>query len=250
MTDTRRTGRLNDFDSIADIYDQLVDWAPYERWVSDLEPRLRRCGLKRRAWILDAACGTGLSTLPWLDRGYHVVGVDASAPMLRMASKRFREAGFNVMLINEDMLSMQPGRTFDMVLCMHSGLDYLLDDEDLARAFVSFRRCLEPGGLLAFDKCLDEPGFYRKDYGNTRTLTVGEAAFDYHWDRPRGMLVQHCVVTRTDRTPPTRHEFVYHLKATRPRVLVDMVERAGFRMLEPLDQFCVEDPGTGIFKAV
>ena len=59
-------GRLNDFDAIADVYDELVDWAPYELWVEELEKRLGRWGLGPGDRLLDAACGTGLSTLPWL----------------------------------------------------------------------------------------------------------------------------------------------------------------------------------------
>jgi len=250
MPDDDREPVINDFGAIADIYDELVDWAPYARWIADLEPRLVRHGLAPGARILDAACGTGLSTLPWLERGYRVTATDGSPPMLERARRRIRDAGHNAPLLHRDLLHLDFHAEFDMALCMHSGLDYLLETADLAAAFRSLRGCLVAGGLLAFDKCLDEPAFYREDYGNMRRLSCGAADFDYHWDREHGMLVQRCTVIRRDGSLPMRSEFVYCLKATPPDELRAMVEAAGFRELEPLKQFTVLDPGIGIFRAV
>jgi hypothetical protein len=70
----------------------------------------------------------------------------------------------------------------------------------------------------------------------------------YHWDRKKAMLVQRCTVVRNDGAEPLRSEFVFHLKATRPRELVRTVERAGFELVEPPRQFRVEDPGMAIFR--
>jgi SAM-dependent methyltransferase len=170
--------------------------------------------------------------------------------MLRMARERFAEEGYEVQLLRQSFLELDPGREFDLLLCMHSGLDYVLDEEELAQVFVSFRRCVRPGGLLAFDKCLDEPEFYHEDYGSTRRLSVGKAEFQYHWDHDARRMVQRCTVTRTNGAQKSRHEFVYHLQATDPEHLEAMVHRAGFVTLEPPEQFCVEDPGAGIYRAV
>jgi len=242
---------INDFASIADVYDELVNWAPYDRWVDILHALLLDFGLPDDAWLLDVACGTGLSVLPWLERGYRVVGVDVCRPMLDVARARLRDAGHDdVLLLEQDILALAPGRTFDAAICMHAGLDYLLDARDLAAAFAAMRNCLKPGGLLAFDKCLDEPAFYRADYGNSRRLDCGAAEFHYHWDRDAAMLVQRCVVTRRDRKPETRTEFTYSLKATRPDDLEAMTKAAGFETLRAPRQFQVPDPGFGVYRAV
>ncbi|MCK4374918.1 MAG: class I SAM-dependent methyltransferase [Candidatus Brocadiae bacterium] len=242
--------RINDFDAIADVYDELVEWAPYEVWVAELEERLRRWGLKSGGWILDAACGTGLSMLPWLQRGYRVVGADVSEPMLERCGGRLRQAGYNVELLRQDLLHLEPGRAFDAAICMHSGLDYILDEGDLEAAFRSLRGCLERGGLLAFDKCLDEPAFYRDDYSDSRRLSCGSARFEYRWDRSRRLLEQRCTVLRTRGSGPARTEVVYHLKAIRPDELIAMVLRAGFVVVEAPKQFTIPDPGMGIFRAI
>ncbi len=243
-------GRLNDFGAIADVYDELVDWAPYGLWANKLESTLEEWGLPARAHILDVACGTGLSTLPWLERGYPVVGVDRSPAMLARAAERVRNAGFKAEFRQGDMLDLSPSGDFEAAVCMHSGLDYILDNDDLRRAFRSLRGTLMAGGLLAFDKCLDVPSFYDRDREDRRTLSCGTATFRYHWDRRRKLLVQRCTVRRTDGSLPARTAVTYHLRATPPDELVEMVEEAGFRTLEAPREFSVTDPGTAVFRAV
>jgi SAM-dependent methyltransferase len=241
---------VNDFGAIADVYDELVNWAPYEEWVAALQPRLARYGLAAGASLLDAACGTGLSMLPWLERGYRVVGVDASETMLARCRERLAAAGHGAELLRQDLLHLAPGRAFDAAICMHSGLDYLQDDADLAAAFRSLRGCLRPGGLLAFDKCLDEDDFYRRDYGERRLLSCGRVHMHYHWDRGARLMEQRCTVMRTRGRGPARTKVLFRLRSTSPDVLVRMVEEAGFELVEPLKQFTPSDPGMGIFRAV
>jgi SAM-dependent methyltransferase len=240
---------INDFGCIADVYDQLVEWAPYEHWTAKLERRLRKHGLTAGAWVLDAACGTGLSMLPWLERGYHVVGADASPAMLARCRAKLAEAGHSAELVEQDLLSLDLDRRFDLTLCTHSGLDYILDDADLERAFRSLRGCLAEGGLFAFDKCLDEPEFYKEDYEDARELAGGHVQFQYRWDRRRRILEQRCTVYRASGSPH-RTEVVFRLKAVAPEELTEMLERCGFAVVEAPRQFTIRDPGTGIFRAV
>ena len=247
MSGSNSESSTNDFDAIADVYDELVDWAPYESWVESLEARLRRWGLKPGDHVLDAACGTGLSTLPWVRRGYRVLGTDRSATMLARA--RARTAGYQVEFQLEDLLRLKPGRECDAAVCMHSGLDYVLDDADLRQAFRSLRGCLRRGGMLAFDKCLDEPAFYREDYSDSRELSCGTAEFHYRWDRSRRLMEQRCTVYRTRGAGPRQTTVIFYLKAVPTDELAAMVEEAGFAVLEPPKTFHVADPGMGIFRA-
>ncbi|MFW6189339.1 MAG: class I SAM-dependent DNA methyltransferase [Planctomycetota bacterium] len=250
MTGPSASTELNDFSCIADVYDELVDWAPYGLWIDRLEEQLREHGLRRGHWILDAACGTGLSSLPWLKRGYRVVGVDHSEAMLRRARQRARRDGHRLPVVRQDLLELSLRREFDAALCIHSGLDYLLEEDELARALRSLRGCLRAGGLLAFDKCLDVPAFYQENYTDHRRLSCGTADFHYRWDRERRIMEQRCTVRRTDGGRPERTTVVYHLKATPPERLQRMLEEAGFETEEPVRPFKVTDPGFGVYRAV
>ncbi len=242
---------INSFDPIADVYDQLVSWAPYEKWVPDLIRRLEPYGLKRGQLVLDAACGTGLSTIPWAERGYRVVGTDRSEKMLQQARRKLEGRNLEVSFVRRDLLRLDLPLIFDVSVCMHSGLDYILDLEDLARAFRCLRGTLRAGGLLAFDKCLDEPGFYRRAYSNSRRISGGTAVFHYSWDKKRKLFQQRCVVLwqKADGSS-ARTEVVYLMRAIRVKDLIEMIESAGFEVLEPPRQFAVTDPGMGICRAV
>ena len=245
------TEELNDFGSIADVYDQLVSWAPYARWVCDLMRRLSLYGVKPGQLVLDCACGTGLSTLPWAEHGCPVVGTDRSEEMLRQARKKLIGRDLPVTFVRQDILELDLPLKSDLAVCMHSGLDYILDLGDLARAFSSLRGQLRPGGLLAFDKCLDEPGFYRKSYTHSRTIPAGRAVFEYSWDRELKLFDQRCTVLRDGAEGGSaRTEVLYRMRAVPLGDLIAMVESVGFETLEPPRQFTVSDPGMGIFRAV
>jgi len=241
----------NDFGPIADVYDELVSWAPYGKWVKHLERRLRRHGLNKEHVVLDAACGTGLSTLPWQNLGYRVVGVDHCEETLQQAQKKIAHKDMDVSFLRRNLLDLRFPPSFGAAVCMHSGLDYILEEDDLRRAFRSLRTALFEGALLAFDKCLDEPDFYKQDCTSRRELSCGEAVFHYRWDRGRRLFEQRCVVTRKlGGKVLSRTEVVYLMRATPLAELVKMVEGEGFRVLEPPRQFKVSDPGMGIFRAV
>lgn len=242
---------VNDFGLIADVYDELVKWAPYDTWVKELERRLRRHGLCPGDHVLDAACGTGLSTVPWLGLGYAVTGVDHSPEMLRQARRKVEGRGADVSFHCQNLLELDLPCTYDAAVCLHSGLDYILEDEKLQRAFHSLRGVLVRGGLLAFDKCLHEPAFYRNDYSRHYCIRSGEVTFHYRWHRERRLFEQRCVVVRRGTgTGPDRTEMVQFLKAVPVPDLVEMLRRAGFEMLECPRRFTVSDPGVGIFRAV
>ncbi len=242
---------INEFGPIAEVYDQLVAWAPYDQWVQDLVARLRQHGLSRVGAILDVACGTGLSTFPLARLGYDVTGVDCSEPMLEQARRKAQENQIDVDFVQADLVEMRLRRRFDAVVCVHSGLDYILDLSTLQRAFHTAREHVKEGGLFAFDKCLDEPEFYRENTSNSRDLENGTAIFQYDWDASSKVFRQKCVVWRKGKGEEReRTEVVHEMLAVPPEQLIDMVEQARFEVLEPPTQFSISDPGMGIFRAI
>ena len=146
------------FHQLARFYDDLLagkDYAAESARLEAIARRYGRCGGK--TW-LDVACGTGRH-LEHLRLHHDVVGVDASAPMLRLARRRLP----GVPLVRGDMRSFRLGRTFDVVSCLFSAVAHLATEQDLERTFANFERHLAPGGLAIVEPWIDpaqfRPGF-------------------------------------------------------------------------------------------
>jgi ubiquinone/menaquinone biosynthesis C-methylase UbiE len=119
----------------------------YRRWRQSLLEEAKRRGLTGGV-VVDLACGTGNSTIPWAGRrGWKVIGVDRSAAMLRVA----RAKSSAVRWVRQDLLRLDLGVRATLVTCQFDSLNHLLDARDLERVFSRVAHLLEPGGLFQFD---------------------------------------------------------------------------------------------------
>jgi SAM-dependent methyltransferase len=103
-----------------------------------------------RQRLLDLGCGTGLSFLPMLDRGWEVTGCDISLPMLEIATGK---AGGRANLFVGDfreLPTLEHG-PFDLVWAVNDGMNYLLSTNELHAALDGIRRNLAPEGVALFD---------------------------------------------------------------------------------------------------
>jgi len=80
-----------------------------------------------------------------------VTGVDLSEKMLERARQKAAEAGLNIRFHQGDIRTIELSRTFDAVIAMFAVISYQTTNEDLAAAFRTARRHLQPGGLFIFD---------------------------------------------------------------------------------------------------
>src|SRR3989344_5691712 len=91
------------FDSIASAYDRWYD-TPVGRLVDRLEKDavFALVEPQRGDLVLDLSCGTGNYALALAQRGFRVVGVDVSEPMLRVARAKARRGGIALALVRAD----------------------------------------------------------------------------------------------------------------------------------------------------
>ncbi|NMD42542.1 MAG: class I SAM-dependent methyltransferase [Firmicutes bacterium] len=138
------------YSGYAAIYDRIMVGVDYEGWVDYVEALLQPYGCKPTA-VLDLACGTGSSTLPFAARGYRVSGIDLSGPMLELAQAKAAAAALPVEFHRMDLRALELTQRFDLAVLFQDGLNYLLTDEELLQAFTGVRDLLLPGGFFIFD---------------------------------------------------------------------------------------------------
>lgn len=98
--------------------------------------------------LLDIGCGTGRTTHELEARGYDVVGMDISKPMIEQAQAHLSD----VPLILSDAADLPfAENSFEYVLFSFNGIDYLHPEEQRLKALAEIRRVLRPQGRVAFN---------------------------------------------------------------------------------------------------
>ncbi len=101
--------------------------------------------------ILEPACGSGRTLIPFLQAGLDITGFDPSAEMLERCKARAAEAGFSPDLSRQRYEDFDYDRRFGAIL-IPVGSFTLIDDFAVAMAVLRrFHDCLEPGGVLVLD---------------------------------------------------------------------------------------------------
>jgi SAM-dependent methyltransferase len=98
--------------------------------------------------LIDLGCGTGRLLLSFARRGYWVLGVDLSEPMLRVTAAKAAAAGVAIHLLRANLVALDALReqTFDYAACLFSTLGMVAGGAHRCRVVEHAYRLLRPGG--------------------------------------------------------------------------------------------------------
>ncbi len=141
------------FTKIAPYYDRLMSFVNYRSWVAYIERIILMHKIKEKV-ILDIACGTGVCLQMWFEKGYRIIGLDASEAMLEVCQSRFSEPSFRngqVQLIRGDLRNFFISDKVPVTTCLYDSLNYLLSEDELLSCFKAVYANLTKGGIFVFD---------------------------------------------------------------------------------------------------
>lgn len=118
----------------------------YDEWSAFILTEARARGWAGGA-MLDLGCGTGNASVPMVEQGFRVTGVDASADMLAVARRKLPTARF----VHGDFESFDAGGSFTLAYSVFDSLNNLLEPAAFRRTAERVHAHLEPGGIFAFD---------------------------------------------------------------------------------------------------
>jgi len=120
--------------------------------------------------ILEPACGTGRTLVPFLDAGHDMTGFDASPDMLERCRAKCAEKGHSPNLSQQRFEDFRYADPFAAIL-VPAGTFTLIDDFAVAMAVLRrFREHLRPGGRLVLD--LQSLGFLAHRGEDRRSWTA------------------------------------------------------------------------------
>jgi SAM-dependent methyltransferase len=225
---------------LAGVYDEIVvdpcfpEWADFlvGLWGTDVES------------VLDVCCGTGLLADQLVQRGFRVVGVDASADMLARAAAVL---GPGVPLTQATLPDLPVDGPFDAAVSTFDGLNYL-SPADLRATLDAVASRLRPRGWLVFDLHTDAALRMLED----NPLITGEDqghrfAIDSEVDRAAGTCVTTITLEPADDGPAFRErhvQFVHGDDAVRTAL-----EESGFTDVRVLDEYTHHPAGPGTLRA-
>lgn len=117
----------------------------------EVETILSLLELEPGARILDLCCGYGRHSIPLAERGFSVVGLDASPVMLEKAAQNARSKGVEVDWVLGDMRSIPFDSEFDAVINLFTSFGYFDFETDDFAVLEEIEKVLKPEGRFLID---------------------------------------------------------------------------------------------------
>lgn len=140
---------MSNYEEFSLVYDKLTEDVDYKSRADYIEEIFARYSKTKPVLIADLACGTGSMCLELDNRGYDMIGIDASSDMLDVALKK--SEGRKILYLNQDICDFELYGTVDAALCLLDSINHLTEDGDLDSLFSLFNNYLNPEGLFIFD---------------------------------------------------------------------------------------------------
>lgn len=179
----------------------------------------------RGATILDVGCGLGLHAIELTRRGYLVVGLDLSLPMLSRAADEAQDEGLLINFLHGDMRDMTFGGSFDAVLCWGTSFGYF-EEAGNRQALDQIHAAVKPGGKLLLD-IVNRDHVIREQpnlvwFEGDGCVCMEESRFDYFQSR---LHVKRTVILDDGR----QRESHYGLRLYAPHEIGTLLSSRGFR---------------------
>ncbi len=142
------------FNQLAQYYDLIYTWKEYAKEADKIKSLITKYKKSEGNDLLEVACGTGKHT-QYLKDSFSILATDANKAMLAVAQQKLPDVTFK----QADMIKMDLGKTFDIIICLFSSIAYVKTYKNLRSTIKNFSRHLNKGGVVII-----EPWFTESTY--------------------------------------------------------------------------------------
>lgn len=140
----------NGYGEFAYVYDELNRDFPYGEVADCYDALIRKFGAPGEI-LLDIGCGTGTLAFLMEQKGYDVVGIDASEEMLSYALEKKMESGSDALFLCQRMEELDMFGTMDVTISCLDCINHLSGPDAVKTAFEKVHLFSHPDGLFLFD---------------------------------------------------------------------------------------------------
>lgn len=217
---------MNSYETLSAYYDRFTDDVGYADWADFFERLFAREGMQPKL-VLDLACGTGSLTRILADRGYEMIGVDASPEMLMQAMQNTMDCDPRPLFLNQRMEELDLYGTVDVCLCCLDSVNYVTEPEVLQKAFERVHLFLEPKtGLFVFD--INTPDKFARMDGNSYVREDEDVFCVWQAAAEDGLCAYQFDIFERDGDAWTRAQETHEERIYTVEQLTAMLEKAGF----------------------
>jgi len=141
---------MNTYDQYAQYYDILYQDKNYVKETDFVDTLIKKHQGKQSNSLLDLGCGSGEHAYLFAEKGYNVLGIDRSEPMIDLAASQYpasEKLSFKV----RDITNYTPEQPFDTAVALFNVIGYLSTNDNLNATFSNVAKSLNTGGLFIFD---------------------------------------------------------------------------------------------------
>lgn len=165
----KRAIDMEQFTEFAYLYDELNVNYDKKKIADRIKAIISPC---REA--VDLCCGTGDVAVLLSKSGIHITGIDVSEDMLNVATEKAMRNATRPLFVCADARYFEIPSAVDAVYSLADGMNYMLGEAELKKAFLSVSRALKCGGKFVFD--LSTQSKYEKTLdGKTFTFDFDDA---------------------------------------------------------------------------
>lgn len=132
------------------VYDILTENVPYEKIANKICSLLHESRVDG-GLLLDLGCGTGTLSFLLENKGFDVIGVDASEDMLMVANEKKYEKGSNTMFLCQNAEDLDLFGTIDCAVSVLDTVNHIDTLEKVKKSFEKVSLFMNMGGIFIFD---------------------------------------------------------------------------------------------------
>lgn len=154
---------MSGYGDFAYYYDVLTENVDYESRCDYIYNLLADNGVGKGI-LLDLACGTGSLSMLLAEKGYEVIGVDASEEMLSVAQEKKYESEADAIFLRQKMEELDLFGTINAAVCTLDSINHVTDEKKVREIIRRVSLFMEDKGIFVFD--VNTPYKHREVLGN------------------------------------------------------------------------------------